>query len=178
VFVPFDTRSPSSSGVKYLVFLTGEYLRVGFSYYWNQSFKDWDLNDANAYLLTGAIVASDSSVDKWVPYVTVHSYRTEEGVDSNFQPLNQSSCFLRAQWEWANTIASKKWGQSQQVYRYRRAFIPSSVVDPYDTGFELITTKNKLRGVGRAVSLYFYTEAGKDCHIAGWNMSITGNGIT
>ena len=129
-------------------------------------------------MLTGAITAGDSSVDKQVPYVTVHMYRTENSVDSNLVPLNPSSCLLRSQWEWSNSPNSNKWSPFQQVYRYRRGYSVNSPSDPYDTGFEMITTKNKLRGQGRAVSLYFETEEGKDCRIVGWNININGNATT
>lgn len=180
VVVPFSVREPSKSGVKYLMLSYDDTQTVYFTfgYYNNQSFKDWNVNDAAAYLLTGSITANDSSVDKQVPYVTVHMYRTEGGVDENLEPTGQSSCLMRSHWGWANSINSNKWGPQQQVYRYIRGYLVTGTGDSYDTGFELITTKNKLRGQGRAVALHFETEPLKDCRIVGWNININGNSVT
>ena len=47
--------------------------------------------------------------------------------------------------------------------------------DDYETGFEVVTSKNKLRGRGKAFALHMETEAGKDCRILGWSISLNGN---
>lgn len=184
VIVASSQRIPSKSSVRYLMFFdNASAVDYTFGYYKEGGFRDWFTKDgagidAKAHLLTGAITANDSSVDKQVPYVTVHMYRTENGVDEEMEPTSQSGCLMSSQWEWSNSINSNKWGRSQQVYRYRRGYLVSSASDPYDTGFELITTKNKLRGMGRAVSLYFETEPLKDCRLVGWNLNINGNAVT
>lgn len=154
-----------------------------FSYYWNEDFEDWltyadEGVDALAYLLTGAVTGGDSSVPKQVPYLTMHFYRTERGVDENLVPLHQSSCLVRSQWEWANSINSNKFGPLWEVYRQRRAYLATDSLDPYDTGFQLVTSKTKLRGRGRAFSMYLETSPGKDCRIVGWNLAINGNQTT
>lgn len=185
VVVANTQREPSKSSVRYLMFFESPSSGIGytFGYYKEGGFRDWYTldgmgTDAKAHLLTGAITANDSSIDKQVPYVTIHMYRTENGVDSENIPTGQSGCLMSSQWGWANSPNSNKWGRPQQVYRYARGYLVNSTSDPYDTGFELITTKNKLRGMGKAVSLYFETEPLKDCHIAGWNININGNSIT
>ena len=182
VYVPYTKRAASNSGVKYLMFTNSPdapgTIYFTFGYYCDQDFKDWGITDAAAYLLTGAITANDSSVDKQVPYVTVHMFRTENGVDADLIPVGQSSCFMRSQWGWSSSSNSNKWGPQQQVYRYTRGYLVTGTGDSYDTGFELVTTKNKLRGQGKAVALHFQTEAGKDCRIVGWNININGNSIT
>ena len=184
VIVAATQRIPSKSSVRYLMFAYDDgVVSYTFGYYKDGGFRDWFTQngvgvDAKAHLLTGAITAGDTSVDKQIPYVVVHMYRTENGVDEEMVPESQSSCLMSSQWEWANSPNSNKWGKAQQVYRYRRGYLVSSATDPYDTGFELITTKNKLRGQGRAVSIYFETEPLKDCRIVGWNINVNGNAIT
>jgi hypothetical protein len=88
--------------------------------------------------------------------------------------LKQSSCKVRTQWDWANTANSKKWSSLFQAYRIRRPLLVSGGED-YDTGFETVVTKNKIRGRGRAFALYLETEPGKDCNILGWNLTVNGN---
>lgn len=184
VVISYQKRTPTKSSVKYLVFVTpNEDLYYTFSYYRNNKFLDWEGADligvdAEAFLLTGAITANDSSVDKQTPYITVHMYRTESEVDSNLAPISVSGCLLRSQWEWSNSVNSKKWSPQYQVYRYVRGFMVGSSADLFDNGFEMISTKNKLRGRGKAVSLHFNTEPGKDCRIVGWNLNLNGNAIT
>lgn len=186
VVVPYQQRIPTKSSVKYLVFTRdnpGSDFYYCFSHYKNGNFLDWETVDsigidAEAYLLTGAITANDSSVDKQTPYITVHMYRTETGVDNDLNPVSVSGCLLRSQWEWSNSVNSKKWSPQYQVYRYTRGFLVDNPFDSYDNGFEMISTKNKLRGRGRAVSLHFNTEPRKDCRIVGWNLNLNGNAIT
>lgn len=184
VVVEIQTRIPSASGTRYVVLTQGELglYYFTFAYYRNGEFRDWKTVDnigidAKAFLITGAITANDSSVDKQVPYVTVHMYRTENGVDNNLVPINQSGCFMRGYWGWSNSAASNKWSRPQQVYRYPRGFLVNSSTS-YDTGFELVSTKNKLRGQGKSVSIYFETEPYKDCRLVGWNINVTGNATT
>jgi hypothetical protein len=131
--------------------------------------------DAFAYLVTGAVTAGDSSVYKQIPYLTLHYVRTEKGVSSSLVPLNQSSCFVQSQWDWANTANSNKWSSFFQGYRQRKAYLADGSDDIYDTGFELVTTKNKIRGRGRAFALRMETEPLKDCQIVGWSIALNGN---
>lgn len=185
VVIPEMLRTPTPSSVRYLVMTKNVDPETffTFSYYKDGEFRDWKSEngvgiDAKAFVITGAITANDSSVDKQVPYVTVHMYRTENGVDENLVPINQSGCFMSALWEWSNSPTSNKWSPPQQVYRYRRGYLANDVSDSYDSGFELVTTKNKLRGIGRSVSLKFESEPYKDCRIVGWNLNINGNATT
>ena len=114
---------------------------------------------------------------KQAPYLFVHLVRTEDGVNVDGTPQNVSGCLVRSQWDFANTIASKKWSPLFQAYRYRKALLTLDPSETYDTGFELITTKNKLRGRGRSISLYMKSEPLKDCQIVGWNLSVNANQI-
>mgnify|MGYP003551863902 CR=1 FL=1 len=181
VVVSEDVRSSSTQTIKYLCTINVSgvpYYTFGF--YRNAGFKDWQRYDgvgvdAKAFMLTGAQIAGDSSVQKQIQYLTMHFNRTENGVDSNLEPLNQSSCFARMQWDWAGGAQSNKWSALRQMYRYSKPYTPTSILDTYDTGFDLITTKNLIRGRGRAFALYIETEAGKDCQLLGWSVAADGN---
>jgi hypothetical protein len=155
---------------------------ITFAYYNNNRFLDWESHngvgvDAAAFLTTGAVTANDSSVTKQVPYLTLHFLRTEQGVDADLNPLSQSSCLVRSQWDWANSSNSNKWGSLFQGYRQRREYFAVDEDDAYDTGFQVVTSKSKLRGRGRAFALHMETEAGKDCRILGWSIAINGNPV-
>lgn len=184
VLVATANRTEGLRSVKYMTVVpNGGHVDITFSSYNNPRFRDWETFngvgvDAEAFMLLGAIVADDTSVHKQVPYLITHFKRTEDGfevVGDDLVPTKQSSCLIRSQWDWANSINSNKWSPLFQAYRYRRVYIPDNVNDSYDIGFELITTRNKVRGRGRAFSFYAVTEPYKDCRMVGWAISMNGN---
>jgi hypothetical protein len=164
---------------RYLVFKKlGDILTYSFAFYRNTNYEDWpeiEGQDAKAFLITGTITAGDSGVAKQAPYLILHMERTEQNVDAELEPLNQSGIKIRSQWDFANKISSNKWSPLFQGYRYRKERIVTDPSDDYDTGFEVVTTKNKLRGRGRALAIYMESEPGKNCKILGWNLLINGN---
>lgn len=174
-------RDKGMSSIRYLTITkdtTDVY--ITFCYHNNTQFRDFkSFNgvgvDAKAYLMTGAITGGDSAVFKQVPYIITHFRRTEDGVTA-MTPNRQSSCWVRTMWDWADSVVSHKWSVLFQAYRYIRPRFVSSSLDTYDTGFETIVTKNKIRGRGRAFSIYMETEPDKDCRILGWNITMNGNG--
>lgn len=153
------------------------------SFYNESTFVDWISKDgvgvdALAFCVTGDSTFGDSGVEKQTPYLIIHFNRTEDGVNADLTPAKQSSCLMRAQWSFANNVVSNKWSPLTQAYRYRKVRFSESAADTYDTGFEVITTKNKLRGRGKSLALYFQTEPGKDLQLLGWNLTLNGNQIT
>lgn len=161
-----------------------------FAFYRNPEFRDWYSSDsvgvdAAAYVITGYTADGPGGKDymrkKGVPYLFVHCRRTETGfeedINGDLNPLNESSCLVQARWEWADSANSNRWGTQFQAYRYKRLYFPANALDPYDTGFATIVTKNKLRGNGKVLSLKFSTEEYKDLHLYGWSMimSVAGN---
>jgi len=182
VVVNQPVRESGLQGIKYVTLFDNDLsqLEITISLYNNVSFLDWEKVDdvgvdAKAFLLTGARTAGDSAIDKQIPYLFMHFRRTENGFDINGDIINQSGCLMRSQWDFANTAASFKFGPLVQAYRYNNPHLITDLT--YDSGFELITTKNKLRGRGKAFSLYLETEPLKDCRIVGWNIVLNGNSI-
>lgn len=144
----------------------------------NEQFEDWGTVDAEAFMITGQLTGGDASAEKQSPYLTMHFYRTEQGVvleDGQLVPAKQSGCLVQSQWNWSNSATSKKWSPPFQAYRYRRPVFITGEDDEYDNGFETTVSKSKLRGRGKALSLKISSEPGKDCQILGWDLQITGN---
>lgn len=177
-------REDSSLSELYYVSLTGlsgGILQFTFSSYRDNDFLDWKSYDgvgvdAPAYLLTGWSGMGDFQRMKQVPYLTVYSIKTETGFNGEYEPLNSSSIVVQSQWNWTNSAEAGKWGSEFQAYRHKRLWIPSSSADGFDDGESVITTKNKLRGRGRVLSLLFKTEPKKDFHLLGWSYLIGING--
>lgn len=154
-----------------------------FGMYQNVKFRDWQNVDnvgvdAEGFILTGAITAGDSVVDKQIPYLVMNFRRTESDLDEAYLPYNPSGCRMRCQWAWASSVASHKWTTPVQVYRDRNTGLVYDPVTGPGKGFDTVISKSKVRGKGPAFSLHLNTEPYKDCHILGWNLTITADAIT
>lgn len=183
VVVTESALQASTSELFYVVAdgMSGGILQLTFAYYKNLSFKDWyskDNNgiDAKGYLLTGWSGGGDYQRQKQIPYITVYSLKTETGFNSEFEPTNPSSIILQGQWSWTNSSVAGKWTNKIQAYRHNRLWFPSSSDEGFDDGEHVVTTRNKLRGRGRVISLLFETEPEKDFHLLGWSYLINVNG--
>ena len=155
------------------------------SKYSSTRFVDWFTVDNvgvdyTSYIVTGYELFGDVMRTKQVPYIFFYFKKTEDGYlpsGDDFILANQSSCKVQAQWNWANSANSGKWGNEFQAYRISRFYTPSGVSDPFDNGDSVIVTKNKLRGSGKTISLKISSEAGKDMQILGWAMPATADSV-
>lgn len=151
----------------------------------NEDFIDWEWVDgvgvdARAYLLTGALTGGDSQRKKQTTWLTSHLSLTDNILQLNdgaYDSVTPSSCLVSGRWDWTTNNATGRWSNPQQVYRLNR-FKPIVDGSALDYGYELVTTRTKIRGSGRALSLYFDTEPLKDCHIIGWGLNLTANNMT
>ena len=91
--------------------------------------------------------------------------------------INESSCIVQAQWEWCTSNDSGRWGQEFQAYRYRQMYFSDETSGTASYGYSVITTRNKIRGKGRALSFKFKTEPGKDLQLLGWSIELGRNGL-
>lgn len=134
-------------------------------------FKDFVADYPLAYIETGYETLNKPSNKKTAPYIATHFLQTEENWVSDgsggFTLDNPSSCKMRAKWDWNNSNGNNRWSPSQQVYRFRRTYIPSGA-GAFDSGEQVITTKNKMLGRGQALSIRFEQEANKDMKLLGY----------
>ena len=162
----------------YFTLSSEDRLAVSFAAYTDGSFLDWKTSDATgvdaeAFLITGYGPQGDFQRRKQVSRITTYMDKTEDGFIVNgddITPDNASSCILQARWEWHNSPAGSRWGRENQIYKNKRLYMPVDANDNYDDGESVITTKTKLRGHGKTVSLLFKTEPLKDCKLLGWSM--------
>ena len=160
--------------------------RIGltFAYQRNKDFEDFGSTrpgefDATANLLTGYDTLGNAQNRKQLSYVVPHFERTEKELveisPNNYEPSHQSSCKMRVAWDFVNDFSNAKVSQEQQVYRFNTNLISGGVGQEFGYPFDVITTKNKIRGSGRALSIYFETEPTKDCVLLGWSNNYVGN---
>lgn len=182
-----ETESVRSRGVSTTKYLTVKENAGGTLYEFtlsdisNEDFLDWYTydstgTDAAAFLETGYVTAGDTQRDKASKYLTTHFSRTETGYEldgnGNIVLTNPSGCLVQTRWGFTDSANSGKWGTQFQGYRLGRYYIPEDVNDSFDYGHNVITTKNKVRGHGKALRFRFDTEAGKDMYLLGWAMTL------
>lgn len=160
---------------------------ITFAHYRDKDFIDWKSFNGvgqyfTSYLVTGYELLGTTMVSKQSPYIMVHCKRTEQtvvavGVNGAVEYDYPSSCLLQSRWDFSDSATSGKWGPETQVYRLNRAIILPIAGQPLDYGHSVITTKNRLTGRGKALSLRFASENGKDMHILGWANKYTANTV-
>ncbi|MCP5002985.1 MAG: hypothetical protein GY941_03405, partial [Planctomycetes bacterium] len=117
--------------------------------------------------------------DKSAPYVTNYFEFTEQtitGTDSNGKAIYTypSSALLTPKWEWHTTGGGNRIGRQRQVYKFRE---PLAEADgSFDTGLTVVTTRDTIRGHGKALSLRYDTESGKDLRLIGLTLPISMEG--
>jgi len=160
-------------------FLTTQDVNITISEYKDFDFIDWVSYDGAGFdydslLVTGHDISNDFMRKKQAIYLLVFCQRTEaiySLVGGNVLPVRPSSCLVQSRWEWNNSAAQGKWGTQFEAYRLflPQAASPSSG-DIFDYGHSVIETKNKLRGSGKSLSLYFQSSPGKDMILLGWGL--------
>lgn len=182
VVVSQTVRSRGVSSTKYIAVVPGTTYNFTFSLYRNDEFVDWFSQDStgisfDSYLITGYELFQDTMRRKYVPYLVMHFQRTESGFSQIGDDLfvdNPSSCLIQARWDWNDSDAAGKWGTQFQAYRLPRNYTPTGPSNNFDYGYTVITTKNRLRGSGRAISMRLDSEAGKDMYVLGWGIVAEG----
>lgn len=158
-------------------FTVGEYNDYRFLDWYSY---DTTGTDYSSYLITGYLLTQEMMRRKQAIYLNVFCKLTEStyttGSGNTIRPTRQSSCWVQSQWEWNNSTAQGKWGTAFQAYRlFKNLSASPAAGDAFDYGDTVVVTKNKLRGRGRALSLYIYSEIGKDLKLLGWGLEVTAN---
>jgi len=180
VQVTRSVKVGATPSVKYIVFTTASNdttgnWRITLGEYNSTNFVDWyDLDsvgvDYTSYLETGTEILGDTSRRKQAVYVVTHFKPTETGVDSNGDVIGSSSCLIQGKWDYSNHANSGKFGTQFEAYRLNRMYTQALSTSPYDYGHSVITTKHKMRGSGKALSLRIESSSGKNMHLYGWNI--------
>lgn len=109
-----------------------------------------------SYIETGYELNEDTMRSKQMTYVVSH-----------FTQNSNSACTLRVKWEWAIHAHSNKWSSPVEAYR------PRLGLD--ETQFQVVTSKNKVRGSGKAIQFRYGTDLiGKNFDLLGWSVAFSG----
>ena len=126
-----------------------------------------------SFVLTGFELLEDGMRRKQAPFVGIFFERTEDSVtdngDGTYTIDNPSSCNFQARWDWSNSSLAGNVKWSTEVEAYRPRGTPFGQTG--NMGYDVVYTRNKVRGSGRSVQFYFGTnEAGKTFRLLGWHV--------
>lgn len=137
--------------------------------------------DYESYIQVGDETLGDLQRVKQATWLHSFFRRTETGFvpDATGALIadNPSGCYAQARWDWTDTSSANRWSDPQKVYRYRRPYTPIDSSDSFDNGREILYTKVKIRGRGRALSVRFSSEPRKNFILLGYSIAYTANGV-
>lgn len=173
VFTKYIVAYPSASNYVFSFGIVGD-----------TTFADWVTIDNvgvtyTSFIDAGQEILQSPTQEKQTPYVWCFFRRTEDAYQisgTDYTLAHPSSCTFRTKWDWANSSVSNKWSASVEAYRLNR-LPPVDVADlTLDTGFPIVITKNKVRGMGRALTFRFECGTiGKDFDLLGWSVNYAVN---
>ena len=152
-----------------------------FGQYDDRTFTDWanynSGGDYSSYIEFWPDHVGDPVRDKKPVYVFCYFLKTEDGFTDIgggvLTPNHVSSCMMTGKYQWHITSTAGKWNGPKQVYRYNRPYVPVDAADTYDTGQSVLVTKTRMRGKGKALTLKFASETGKDFQLLGYAIPYT-----
>lgn len=165
-------------------FLTVSTNGVGINYQTNTDFEDFgDYGlglDAKAHVVGGWLLPGDSVKWKGASYIITQCYQTEEGYtetgDGGIEWIHPSACKASIMWDWTTSAETGKWIAPFDAYRYMNASLTFSD-NTAGSGWEVSTSKRKIRGRGRSLSVMYETEAKKDLILLGYTLAVSAGSI-
>ncbi len=82
---------------------------------------------------------------------------------------------MTAKWGWTENFLTGRWTNPQQAIKRSRVGANSFSEDFKDEGQSVHHSKLKVRGQGKALSIRYESEDGKDFSILGWAIPFTGD---
>jgi hypothetical protein len=183
VTVEITTESTADVKLKFVTFTetSTDTWQYTFSELRAENMVDWESLDSTgvdftSFIETGHDINQDLIAEDEANLVYTFLKRTEQNIITNGMGGLAfdfpSGCLMRAKWHWADSVASGRWSEQEQIYRLLRQYIPAGT-GAFDYGFDVVETINNVRGKGRALSLRFDSETGKDFHLLGWSIPFT-----
>lgn len=165
VIASISTSIYAPTNIRFFVNIPGE--GGGTATITDTAYVDWSSWDGegvefDSFIETGFELMGDSMRDKQAIYVFTHFTRDDD-----------SSCKMRSKWDWSNSVDSNRW--SVEVEAYRERIRPSNSTANLEA-YDVVTTKNKVRGSGKAIQFRFGTsERRKNFELLGWAVAFIGN---
>ena len=176
--------------VKFLTFVVnddGTYSYT-FSELKDRGFTDWRTWDQEKNNVANTGVNYDSTIqsgwnnmgdlirNKTITHITSFFTRTEDGYSAGEEPgqvefTNPSGAYIQTRWEYTDLDVGQ-WTTLRQAYKMQRFYMPEDENDPFDYGYSVIRSKQRMRGRGEAFSVRYESEDGKDMQLLGYGINV------
>jgi hypothetical protein len=91
--------------------------------------------------------------------------------------VEDHSCIVTAKWEWTDRQGAERWSTPQQAYKKQRVFMETDASsETKENGHPVVHSKLKIRGKGKALTIRFESEDGKDFLLLGFAIPFTAAG--
>lgn len=176
-----DGLTSTEAALKLLTFTqSGGALDITFSEFNNRNFIDWESADDTgvdyeSVLITGYQLLGEAARDKQVKFWTLHFERTEQNVLTSGDDLVfdfPSAATCRVRHDFTSSSSAQRWSNRFNGYRLKVPYLLEA--GPFDYSYDVISTKNRIRGHGKAVQFEVRSETGKDIRLLGWDLTMTG----
>ena len=154
-----------------------------FSEFRSRSFVDWEDFygagsgvDYTSKMVTGYQILGEAARNKQVQYYIPHFERTEQNFLTSGSDLvfdYPSGCTMQVRYDFTSTSAAGKWSATFEGYKLKVPYFASGA-GVFDYSYEVISTKNRVRGTGRALQFSITSQEGKDIRLLGWDVVVTG----
>jgi hypothetical protein len=177
--------SSGSSAIKLITALvdTASTKSLVFSEFKDRNFVDWEEYygagngvDYTSKMVTGYQILGEAARNKQVQYYIPHFERTEQNFLTSGSDLVfdfPSGCTMQVRYDFTSTSAAGKWAATFEGYKLKVPYFASGA-GTFDYSYEVISTKNRVRGVGRALQFSITSQEGKDIRLLGWDIVVTG----
>lgn len=163
--VVVDLVAPLSSSSVSTVFLVRDTIsnKMTMAVVSGSGFLDWGSTDYKSFAITGYNFSDSLVTKKTAPYIVFYLRETETGwvlnEDFSVSPVGESSMHVTCFWDFKKLPSSIP----QQVYKRQQPIIASeSDLDNFNSPASVISSRIKVRGRGKSLSLKFESERGKD----------------
>lgn len=154
-----------------------------FSEFYDRGFVDWESSygagnglDFTSKMVTGYQIMGEAARNKQIQWYIPHFERTERNfidVSGDIVYDFPSACTMQVRYDFTSTSTAGKWAGTFEGYRLKVPYLHNGV-GVFDYGYEVISTKNRVRGAGRALQFSITSQPGKDIRLLGWDVVITG----
>ncbi len=151
----------------------------------NSLFLDFGV-DMSAYMVSGWETLGKFSHGKSITQAKFYFNKTETQIlgytGSEYRFDLPSSCLFQSRWDFDSSDVYSKWvgvttnnfgkGKTVELYKpMKRGFIPDAYPYTFNTGEDIITSKQNIRGSGDAVQFLFEAQPRKDLQLLGYSVS-------
>lgn len=161
---------------------TGSGVTVSYNFSETTSTTFTDLGTTyQSYVETGPENLGQIANKKTVTNIVAQFSKTETQIldDGNggYNYDLPSSCLMTVKFDNDLSGVGGRWTSPRQMYRLnRRGWIPTTLPSSFDTGVDIISVKEKIRGTGNSVKFRFEAEDGKDMQLLGYSVEYTMRG--